>query len=402
MHLDRNNYYGGEEAALSLQDAEEWVSKVNQGKIAVAFYQSSGLTLQGPSRFSNARIIQSSSLNLGFSRAYSLALAPQIVYAKSVLLPTLVSSKIYRQLDFLAVGAWWIYEPNSNGSLRKIPGSREDIFADNTIDLRAKRSLMKFLKFIMNPEDCTQAVETLGDTSLEDFLSQEFGIPLDLQPTLHALTLSYVPASQTNISFALPRILRHLSSTGVFGPGFGAVIPKWGGLAEIAQVGCRACAVGGGTYMLGQGIQSVGEATPDDLTRFQLDNGEQVKTRWRASQRNESRTNPMDAVGEPALTRSITIVSSPLSALLPPIADGAPPSACTVVVFPPGSLQLDDSKLGVPIYLMIHTSETGECPNGQSKLFQSISLPNPGMIIKFEYLSTLSENPLKDNIPLTV
>ena len=325
---------------------------------------------EGSLCFSDARIVQSESSKLGFSRAYSLALAPQIIYSKSVLLPTLVSSKVYRQLDFLAVGAWWIYEDGGeegSGSLKRIPGSREDVFADNTIDLRAKRSLMKFLKFITDPEAFMQAIETSGHTSLEDFLSQEFNISLDLQPILHALTLSSMPASQTKTSFALPRILRHLSSIGVFGPGFGAVIPKWGGLAELTQVGCRACAVGGGIYMLGQAIQSAGHTTSDELARLRLDNGEEVKTRWRASQRGTPPTRSEDSTKEKVLTRSVTIVSSPLSTLLPPIADGAPPSACTMVVFPPGSLQHDGSKLNVPIYFMIHTSETGECPNGQSK-----------------------------------
>ena len=280
-----------------------------------------------------------------------------------------MSSKVYRQLEFLAVGAWWIYGGSGEGgrSLRKIPGSREDIFADETIDLKAKRSLMKFLKLITDAEAFLEAIETFGGIPLEDFLSQQYSIPLELQPTLHALTLSQFPASETPTSFALPRILRHLSSTGVFGPGFSAVVPKWGGLAEIAQVGCRACAVGGGIYMLGRGVQGVENRISDDFIRLKLDNDEQVKTRQRAGQ-NENlrreRKKDEDAFG---LTRSISIVSSPLSTLFPPIADGAPPSACSIVVFPPGSLQREESKLGVPIYFMVHTSETGECPPGQSK-----------------------------------
>jgi RAB protein geranylgeranyltransferase component A len=33
LHVDRNPYYGGSEAAFSLQEAEEWASKVNEGKL---------------------------------------------------------------------------------------------------------------------------------------------------------------------------------------------------------------------------------------------------------------------------------------------------------------------------------------------------------------------------------
>lgn len=31
LHVDRNPYYGGAEAAFSLQEAEEWVNRVNSG-----------------------------------------------------------------------------------------------------------------------------------------------------------------------------------------------------------------------------------------------------------------------------------------------------------------------------------------------------------------------------------
>jgi Rab proteins geranylgeranyltransferase component A len=301
---------------------------------------------------------------LGFSRAYSLALAPQLIYSRSALLPSLVSSKVYRQLEFVAVGAWWIYErakdSGQNGQVKKIPGSREDVFADKSIDLRSKRSLMKFLKLITDTEAFSQAVETFGDNPFGEFLTAEYNIPLNLQYALHALTLSLDPIDQTKTSYALPRILRHLSSIGVFGPGFGSVIPKWGGLAEITQVCCRACAVGGGIYMLNH---DVGSAAEDDLEGFitlPLSDGENVKTKCKVD-------HVSLGVETKAITRSISIISSPLKSLFPAIADGAPPPAGSVVVFPPGSLHEGDEELSIPVYLMIHTSETGECPAGQCK-----------------------------------
>jgi len=33
LHVDKHDYYGGSEAAFSLQEAEEWVNRINQGKI---------------------------------------------------------------------------------------------------------------------------------------------------------------------------------------------------------------------------------------------------------------------------------------------------------------------------------------------------------------------------------
>jgi RAB protein geranylgeranyltransferase component A len=32
LHVDENDYYGGAEAAFSLQEADEWVRRMNDGK----------------------------------------------------------------------------------------------------------------------------------------------------------------------------------------------------------------------------------------------------------------------------------------------------------------------------------------------------------------------------------
>jgi Rab proteins geranylgeranyltransferase component A len=309
---------------------------------------------------------------LGFSRAYSLALAPQIIYTRSNLIPVLVSSKVYRQLDFMAVGSWWVYDATTAregsakeaaSSLRKIPSRREDIFEDKTLDLKAKRALIKFLRLAMDADAHAAAVEQFGDVDLESYLTRQFGIPLPLQAGLHALTLSPQSATKTPLSYALPRITRHLGSFGVFGTGFSAVIPKWGGAAEIAQVGCRALAVGGGVYMLGTGVREqhppATEGSNLDVA-LDLESGDTVRTAWVAG----SHSAPSGAGGLDSSTRSITIVTSGLAPIFSSLGDGAPKPAAAVVTFPAGSLDDSDSA-NVPVYLMIHSSETGECPTGQ-------------------------------------
>ena len=324
---------------------------------------------------------------LGFSRAYSLALSPQLIYSRSALLPTLVSSRVHSQLEFLAVGAWWIYDADApsgaaseaQGTLKRIPGGREDVFADKTIDLKAKRSLMKFLKSVADADTLPGVLEAWGDRSVEDYLFECFGISHKLLATLHALTLSPQPPAQTKVSFALPRITRHLTSIGVFGPGFGAVIPKWGGLAEVAQVACRACAVGGGVYMLSRSIKDVPTRTentekPSQLSVL-LDEDDTVQTA-KLVRSISSPTSPRSQAqdGPPFTARMVTIVSSPTDQLFPALVEGSVPSAGTVVVFPVGSLQIAGEELPRPVYLTIHSSDTGECPPGQSK-WQPFSTP---------------------------
>ncbi|KAL8672711.1 MAG: hypothetical protein Q9168_002836 [Polycauliona sp. 1 TL-2023] len=405
LHLDQDDFYGGAEAAFSLQEVTERVSKVNQAS--------------KPTPFSAASITQqhtdeeSSDHRLGFSRAYSISLSPHLIFARSNLVPALVSSKVYRQLEFLAVGSWWLYDveerdqgrKSGEGSetitkdqkkLRKIPGSREDVFANKSIDLRSTRSLMKVLKLAADAEACAATVSEDGGQSFPDFLANQYNIGPKLQTPLQALTLSPAPPSQTTVAYALPQLHRHLTSIGIFGPGFGAVVPKWGGLAEIAQVACRAGAVGGGVYVLKRGLQCIDRPTqtspaPTDsgetghlLSTIKLEGGDEVKARWiigtHYTLHDISHEAPEQRTATAEVTHVTAIVSSSLASLFPPPSEGSPPPASTVAVLAPGAIGLPQSldSTDIPaVYLIIHSSDTGECPEGQSIIYTSTTLAHP-------------------------
>jgi len=316
---------------------------------------------------------------LSFSRAYSLSLSPQVIYARSSLLGYLVSSRVYRQLEFLAVGTWWVYSASaqsesssSHGRLLKVPNGREDVFQDHDLDFKAKRALMKFLRFISEYEEQTELWEEHRQQPFSSFLTEQFKVPASLQGPLMALTLSPAGPDQTPTDYALPRITRHLRSIGVFGAGFGAVIPKWGGLSEISQVSCRACAVGGGVYVLGKGIAPPTEdnaKTTENGTKLRLGDGEVVTAKWIVGGNSST-------ASEDTHCRSITIVSSSLSHLFPPIAEEAPAPAAAVVVFPSGSLTLDSQAEELPpVHVFVHSSDTGECPSGQCKYHLPLFIP---------------------------
>lgn len=341
-------------------------------------------------------VADSATPKLSVSRAYSLALAPQIIYARSTLLQYLVSSRVYRQLEFLAVGSWWVYssqpsattpEAPSTGKLLKVPNGREDVFQDHDLDFKAKRALMKFLRFIGEYEEQTDVWEAHRQQSFPAFLSEQFKVPPILQGPLLALALSQSPSQHTTTEYALPRIARHLRSIGVFGPGFGAVIPKWGGLAEISQVSCRACAVGGGVYVLGKGPSSPGEETfetTESQTKLRLKDGELVTAKWVVG--GSTLNTP-----EEIYCRSTTVVSSSLTPLFPPIADEAPPPASAVVVFPSGSLSVKSASEELPpVHIYVHSSDTSECPAGQSVLYAATSLAGkPGFELLKQAVDTL-------------
>ncbi|KAK0633127.1 GDP dissociation inhibitor-domain-containing protein [Immersiella caudata] len=358
LHIDPNEYYGGPDAAFSLQETEAWV-----GRHAAP---SSGL-------FKSASITKpEGSTGLSFSRAYSLALAPQLIHSRSKLLSQLVSSRAYKQVEFLAVGSFFTFkpaaDPEQKPTLARVPSTREDIAFEASLSLKAKRGLMKFLKFVLDYEGEAQrgVWGPHTDSPFNDFLQKEFKMDSDLQKYIITLTLSLDGEMSTKDGLAI--IYRHLTSMGFFGPGFAAVYPKWGGISEIAQVACRAGAVGGAVYMLGTGIQA--EETSSNDIQLQLTSGDTVKTKLLVRDNDKEE-------GTFSVSRLVAIVASPLKALFESVVEGAPLPAVSVTAFPAGSLRTDaDEPYDYPVSVAVHSSDTGECPSGQSLLyFSTLSTP---------------------------
>ncbi|KAL3426584.1 rab protein geranylgeranyltransferase component A [Phlyctema vagabunda] len=226
---------------------------------------------------------------------------------------------------------------------------------------------MKFLKFVVDYENQTEIWESHADEGLSQFLASQFKLPEPQQMAIFALTLSLDPPEKTSVAYALPRIARHLTSIGVFGPGFGAVVPKWGGGAEIAQVACRAGAVGGGVYVLGTGLKDVNVRDEDSGIECVLSNGETVKTKSLLRTANPGESTP----GAVVVSKTVSIVSSQFASIFTTTVEGAPTAAVSVVVFLANTLSVDGTSQAHPVYLMVHSSETGECPAGQSVIYAS-------------------------------
>lgn len=248
---------------------------------------------------------------------------------------------------------------------------------------------MKFLRHLLRDtaDTAEQDTENSNVDSLADVLSSQFKIPPKLQQPLLALSLSQDAAHKTNAQLAMLRIRKHLRSIGTFGPGFGAMMPKYGGGAEIAQVGCRAGAVGGGVYVLGRGIDSIHavvgskeQTTEPEQQKISitLSDGEIISADYIIGGNDDlpdgSTTPNFEDMsdGSSQSARSISIVSSPLSHLFPPTSENGPIPAGAVVVI--GSKEATDENTSdsqdsgeSPIYMLVHSSDSGECPAGQSK-----------------------------------
>lgn len=321
------------------------------------------------------------------------------------------------------MGNWFTYSAASDGMrFQRVPSGREDLFASHDMTPAVKRSFVKLLRLVSDPEAAIAATQEHADVPLHTFLQTHFNLPLHAQDPIFALVMSSKSLHDTTTAFALPRIARHLGSIGVLGPGFGAVMPKWGGLSEIAQIGCRACAVGGAVYVLDDAIEDVKDIPVQSQTQaegtqqpqriqVQLSHGETVTTHWLAGGvdqlpsdvQNDFAAQP-DAPSPHVVCRRIAVISDPLAFFFPPHIEGVPPPAGASVLFPASTFGPDDTTAmnNTPVHILVHTSETGECPRGQSTLpIPLLSIyDSPWDEFSFEYLPTLPATALLKQ-PLT-
>ena len=388
LHLDSHDYYGGAEAALSLLEIETWAKNPEKSRFGRVILDKPDVLPDGP--------------KLALPRAYSLSLSPCLLYTRSALLPALVSSKAHEQLEFLAVGSWFVY--TQDASFMRVPNSREDIFSDTTLSLRTKSALVKFLRFVAfyQEDDKREIWEPYRDAPFADLLATQFKIQPELQGPLLALTMSVQPSSQIKTEAALQSIQRHLTSMGVFGAGFSAVLPKYGGLSEVVQVACRAAAVGGTVYVLNREIQSI-ETTEGELLTAALACDESVQTRHLFATNDQLPVEAAESTAheDTVCSKGAYIVGSKLLSLFPPPSSGSPPPSAAVVVVPSSSLAATTGEMNqYPIHMLVHSSDTGECPSGQCKLLPPLFHKSQSMNNHIEYLSTLSATLLM-NITLT-
>ncbi|PHH54196.1 Rab proteins geranylgeranyltransferase component A [Ceratocystis fimbriata CBS 114723] len=354
LHLDCRNYYGGPSAALTLDEAEAWA-------------------IENAASNDDTRIFRGATFakcddaiaSLGPSRAYTISLAPQMIHCRSELVAQLVSSRVFRCLEFLAVGSFFVYQSEKDGqksSLVKLPSTREDIFLTTTISAKAKRGMMKFLKLVLDydSEENKSIWKPHASDFLSDFLASSFKLDSSLQTLITTLTLSL--DDKTTVQNGILAIHRHLNSTGVFGPGFAAVYPKFGGLSEVVQAGCRACAVGGAAYVLGTGVKASRPISADDAkVEVDLIDGVTVKSHALV-------TSLETPSGNKVTSKLVAVVDAKPESIFQASVEGTQTPAVAVVAFPAKSLLEDQEH---PVYAMLHSSDTGECPVNQCIIYLS-------------------------------
>ncbi|CAK0786781.1 Rab GDP dissociation inhibitor beta [Coccomyxa viridis] len=222
LHMDRNNYYGGESASLSLQQLYE---RFRQG-------------VKPPA-------------SLGPSRDYNVDMVPKFIMNSGELVRILVHTDVTKYLEFKGVDGSYVL---NKGRVEKVPATDYEALRSPLLGLFEKRRLRSFLLFVQGYDERdpkTQKGYNLRKMPM-GAVYKEYGLdPMTVDFIGHAIALhrddSYMsePAWPTvqKIKMYYESLMRFEGTNSPY------IYPLYG-LGELPQAFARLSAVYGGTYML--------------------------------------------------------------------------------------------------------------------------------------------------------
>ncbi|XP_051146717.1 guanosine nucleotide diphosphate dissociation inhibitor At5g09550 [Andrographis paniculata] len=221
LHMDKNEYYGGESCSLHLNQL--W------------------------KRFRGS---DDAPDNLGSSRDYNVDMIPKFMMANGALVRVLIHTDVTKYLHFKAVDGSYVY---NKGKIYKVPATDVEALKSPLMGILEKRRARKFFLFVQDFNESdpkTHAGMDLGTVTARELIGK-YGLEADTIDFIgHALALhssdSYL--DQPAMEF-IRRIKLYVESLARFQAGSPYIYPLYG-LGELPQAFARLSAVYGGTYML--------------------------------------------------------------------------------------------------------------------------------------------------------
>ena len=163
--MDVNSYYGGDNASLTVDELVTWADDRadDASSTSYVFAQRSKFTSISKSGSSPPQ-----------SRQYSISLSPTIIPSIGPLIDALISSGVSRYGGFKLLEKVAIY--TGPGSVKPVPGSKEDVFKNKELSLLEKRRLMRFLMFAAGDFEGKKELEGKEDSPFVDFLRDVFSL----------------------------------------------------------------------------------------------------------------------------------------------------------------------------------------------------------------------------------
>lgn len=225
LHMDRNDYYGGETASLNLEQLYE--------------------------RFKPGAKIPE---EYGRARDWYFDLVPKFILGEGLMVDVLRHTEVTRYMDFKAVNGSFVIRTKDR-SINKVPTSASEVVGSKLCGIKEKNHMRKILNYIADYEEKPQPYDLEKMTMRELF--REFKIGEEVATFMgHAMALwlddSYLdrPALET-----CRRIHNYCYSVASFGTS-PYVYPSYG-LGELPQAFARLSAIWGGTYMLRTPIEEI-------------------------------------------------------------------------------------------------------------------------------------------------
>nr|CAD1818215.1 unnamed protein product [Ananas comosus var. bracteatus] len=221
LHMDRNDYYGGESSSLNL--------------------------IQLWKRF---RGNDKPPAHLGPSRDYNVDMVPKFMMANGILVRVLIHTDVTKYLSFKAVDGSYVL---NKGKIHKVPATDMEALRSPLMGLFEKRRARKFFIYVQDyKEDDPKTHEGLDLTRVTTReLISKYGLDDNTIDFIgHALALHrddrylHEPALDT-----VKRMKLYAESLARFQGGSPYIYPLYG-LGELPQAFARLSAVYGGTYML--------------------------------------------------------------------------------------------------------------------------------------------------------
>ncbi|KAL5714415.1 hypothetical protein ACHQM5_016380 [Ranunculus cassubicifolius] len=221
LHMDRNDYYGGESSSLNL--VQLWKRFRGDDKTPES---------------------------LGSSKEYNVDMIPKFMMANGALVRVLIHTDVTKYLNFKAVDGSFVY---NKSKVHKVPATDVEALKSPLMGLFEKRRARKFFIYVQDYEDNDpKSHEGLDLTKVtaRDIISK-YGLDDNTVDFIgHALALhiddNYLDQPAHDF---VKRMKLYAESLARFQGGSPYIYPLYG-LGELPQAFARLSAVYGGTYML--------------------------------------------------------------------------------------------------------------------------------------------------------
>jgi len=249
LHMDRNEYYGGDCASLNLDQA--WTFFKQPGK-------------------PDEKV-------LGPSRQYNIDLVPKFLMASGLLVKILLHTDVTRYLEFKTVDGSYVLKgkvTTPGEHIYKVPATEAEAISTSLLGIFEKKRFRDFLMFVRDwSEDDEKTQKEVKPNSPSTVLLDKFKLDGGVQDMVgHALAL-YRDETwlQSPCKETISRITLYFESLSHYGKS-PYLYPVYG-LGDLPQAFARLSAVYGGTYMLSKPIQGFTFNEEGRVTGVKSDDG---------------------------------------------------------------------------------------------------------------------------------